>query len=243
MSLLEVTNLDTGYGSLKVLHGVSINVAENEVVAVVGPNGAGKTSMLKAIFGLLPVFSGTITLNGVNLHGMSLRARRQLPMALVPQSGGTFPDLTVEENLRTSYAILRGPDSEEALERAFALFPVLANRRNQRARLLSGGERQMLAFASGIGGRPQLLALDEPTTGLAPTIVNDLVGRILGFRDSGSAVLWVVEENPLGVLPHTDRVYVLAGGQVKAEMTAKELLDDVALQALFFGAGTEQQGM
>jgi branched-chain amino acid transport system ATP-binding protein len=219
------------------LHGISITVNDDEVVAIVGPNGAGKSTLVKAMFGLLPVVRGTVTFAGSSLAEVKAFQRRGLGMALVPQDGGTFPDLTVEDNLKTSYSALGEADAREALEQAYHMFPVLLDRGRQRARTLSGGERQMLSFVAGIGGKPQFLALDEPTTGLAPTIVRELTERIVQFKEGGSAILWVVGENPLEVLPYADRVYVIAAGKIRAAMSARELLGDQALRDLFFGSG------
>jgi ABC-type branched-subunit amino acid transport system ATPase component len=237
MSLLAVEDLVSGYGTLPVLHGVSLAVSDNEIVALIGPNGAGKTTLLKAVFGLLPTSGGTVSFADTSLSGLRVGARRQLGMSLVPQTGGTFPDLTVEDNLRVSYSALGSDEAEKALTEAYAMFPVLAERRRQSARTLSGGERQMLTFVSGIGGRPRLLALDEPTAGLAPTIVHGLMQAIVGYKNGGSAVLFVVEENPFEVLPYADRVYVLRAGVIQAEMPARDLLAQEDLEALFFGTG------
>lgn len=236
--LLDLRDIHTGYGALPVVHGVSIEVGANEVVAIVGPNGAGKTSIVKAIFGLLPLMGGAITFDGQDLARTQPAARQGMGMSMVPQTGNTFPDLTVEDNLRASFSSLRGDAVTTAIERAYEMFPVLGDRHRQLAKTLSGGERQMLAFASGIGTNPRFIALDEPTTGLAPTIVDALIQRILEFRSNGASILWVVEEDPLLILPHVDRVYVLNAGISQAEMPASELMADTSLQSLFFGTGT-----
>jgi len=236
MSVLKVDDLVSGYRNLPVLHKVSMDVDDNEIVALIGPNGAGKTSLLKAVFGLLPLTGGAVAFVDKDLKGLKASARRSLGMALVPQTGGTFADLSVEDNLRVSYSSLGRTDSQQALEQAYVMFPQLAERRRQLARTLSGGERQMLTFVSGIGGAPPFLALDEPTTGLAPTIVQSLMESILRYKKGGSAILLVVEENPFEVLPYVDRVYVMRAGTIQAEMEADTLLRDKDLQALFFGA-------
>lgn len=233
--LLEVEGLHTGYGTLPVVHGVSIEVDTNEIVAIVGPNGAGKTSLVKAIMGVLPLMEGTVRFAGDDLARVRPAARQGLGMAMVPQSGNTFPDLTVEDNLRVSFSSLRGEAATASIARSYEMFPVLGERHKQLAKTLSGGERQMLAFASGIGTDPTFIALDEPTTGLAPTIVDALVERILEFRRVGASILWVIEEDPLLILPHVDRVYVLGAGTVQAQMPAHELMADASLQSLFFG--------
>jgi branched-chain amino acid transport system ATP-binding protein len=235
MSSLEVDELESGYGRLPVLHGVSVKVGPNELVAVVGPNGAGKTSLVKTIFGILPAMKGTIRYDGVDLTRASPAVRNRLGMVQVPQSRNTFPHLSVEENLAVSFSTLDRKKAAEALAASYQMFPQLAERRRQSAQTLSGGERQMLAFASGVGTHPRLLVLDEPTTGLAPTIVQGLVERIVAFKKAGGAVLWVIEENPLEVLPVVDRVYVLTNGTVSTELPATQLLEDESLHHLFFG--------
>lgn len=235
MTILSVENLETGYTRLPVLHGVSLCVERNELVAVVGPNGAGKTALVKAIGGTLSAAKGTITFDGSDITADSAARRHSSGISVVPQTGSTFPDLTVEENLRVSFSTLDRAALDAAITSSYEMFPRLDERRRQPARTLSGGERQMLAFASGIGTAPRLLILDEPTTGLAPTIVQGLVEKIVAFRDAGVAVLWVIEENPLEVLPVVDRVYVLNSGSVQAEMAADALLADNSLQRLFFG--------
>jgi ABC-type branched-subunit amino acid transport system ATPase component len=153
----------------------------------------------------------------------------------VPQVANTFPNLSVQENLRVSFSTLTTAKAAEALHWSFEAFPVLAARAGQTARTLSGGERQMLAIASAAGMGPTLLALDEPTAGLAPTIVHGLIRTILGLRERGTSIIWVVEEDPLEILPHVDRVYVLAAGLVTAELAASDLLDDRLLVEMFFG--------
>ena len=234
MSLLELDRLETGYGRLPVLHAVTMRVEMNEMVAIIGPNGAGKTSLAKAVFGLLPAMRGSIRFDGEDLTSASTARRTALGMAMAPQVGNTFPELTVEDNLIVSFSTL-GADAERALANAYSMFPRLAERRKQAARTLSGGERQMLAFASCSGSSPRFLLLDEPTTGLAPTIVHSLVEKIIEFKDGGASILWVIEENPLEVLPFVDRVYVLNNGAITAETAADELLSEEALSALFFG--------
>ncbi|MGH8872439.1 MAG: ABC transporter ATP-binding protein [Acidimicrobiia bacterium] len=235
MSLLELDGLETGYGRLPVLHSVTMRVEANEMVAIIGPNGAGKTSLAKAVFGLLPAMRGSIHFDGEDLTSASTAQRIAAGMAMAPQTGNTFPELTVEDNLIVSFSTFGVDDAERALVNAYSMFPRLSERRKQAARTLSGGERQMLAFACGCGSSPRFLLLDEPTTGLAPTIIHSLVEKIIEFKESGASILWVIEENPLDVLPFVDRVYVLNNGAIRAETAAEELLSEDALRALFFG--------
>jgi branched-chain amino acid transport system ATP-binding protein len=238
VSLLEVGDVQSGYGKLPVLHGVSISAEKDEIVAVVGPNGAGKTTLMRTIFRLLPLMTGSVQFDGRNLRAFEARELAALGMGFVPQGGGTFPDLSVEDNLKVALVGKSRRDASEGLERMYETFPVLANRRRQRAKTLSGGERQMLALAGAMITSPRFLALDEPAAGLAPTIVQGLIRQILEFRKQGTAVLWVVEENPLQVLEYVDRVYLLQGGVIERELAASELLADESLQDLFFGTQT-----
>ncbi|HKY47693.1 MAG TPA: ABC transporter ATP-binding protein [Acidimicrobiia bacterium] len=235
MSLLQLSELETGYGRLPVLHSVTMRVEVDEIVGLIGPNGAGKTSLAKAVFGLLPPMKGSISFHGEDLTFAPTARRSQLGMSMAPQTDNTFPDLTVEDNLVVSFSALEPEVAREALEAAYTMFPRLAERRRQTARTLSGGERQMLAFAASAGAKPRFLLLDEPTTGLAPTIVQLLIERIVQFKEGGASILWIIEENPLEVLPFVDRVYVLNNGTIGAETVAKELLSEEALRTLFFG--------
>ncbi|MEX1125414.1 MAG: ATP-binding cassette domain-containing protein, partial [Acidimicrobiia bacterium] len=146
MSLLTIDGLETGYGRLPVLHGVSLTVEPNELVAVVGPNGAGKTSLVKAVFGLLPAMKGSIVFDGHDITSAPTTRRNGLGMAMVPQTGNTFPDLTVEDNLIVSFSTLEKGAAATALAASYEMFPRLNERRRQSAKTLSGGERQMLAF-------------------------------------------------------------------------------------------------
>jgi len=237
VSLLSVRDLRSGYGKLPVLHGISMDVASDEAVAIVGPNGAGKSSLLKTVFRLLDPMEGTIALDGADLCARATTDLVRLGMGYVPQGDNTFPDLNVEENLRVALTAHRGLDVREGLRLAYEVFPVLKDRSQQRASTLSGGERQMLAIAGAIVSRPRLLALDEPTTGLAPTIVHNLIAKILDIRRGGTAILWVIEENPLEILRHCDRVYLMQGGVFTHELRPDEILSSESLQQLFFGSG------
>ena len=235
MSLLEISNVESGYGQLPVLHGVSMHVEANEIVALIGPNGAGKSTLMKTIFRLLPTESGSIVYDGQDLGAVSATKLASMGMAFAPQGFSTFPDLSVEDNLKVPLTSQSMRGVGEAMDHMFATFPILKERRRQRARTLSGGERQMLALASAMILEPKFLALDEPTTGLAPSIVDALVEQIVGFRDSGTTILWVIEENPLEVLQYVERVYLMQSGLIERELSVEELLNDEALQDMFFG--------
>jgi len=239
VSLLEVQNVRSGYGKVPILHDVSLHVDERELVAVIGANGAGKSTLMKTITRLLPLMAGSIVFDGTDLSDRDPRAAAKLDMAYVPQDGNTFPGLSVEDNLGVSLMGIKRGEAAEMRERMYERFPVLKDRRRQAASTLSGGERQMLALASAMITSPRFLVLDEPTTGLAPSIVQGLIQQILSFQREGTTVLWVVEENPLQVLEHVDRVYLMQAGVIERELSANELLGDRTLQELFFGVETD----
>ena len=232
---LELTEVVSGYGNLPILHGVSLTVEPAEIVAVIGPNGAGKTTLMKTIFGLLPTKSGQARFADQDLTRLSTPARAGLGMAYVPQEASTFPELTVYDNLAVSLLSTSRREQSRRIGEMLELFPALAELRRARAGTLSGGERQMLAIASAMITEPQFLALDEPTTGLAPSIVAARIKDITQARANGATVLWVIEESPMLCLPHVDRVYVMNSGELGASQPASELLDEELLQATFFG--------
>ena len=234
-AVLRVEALEAGYGGFPVLHGVDLEVAPGEIVAVVGPNGAGKSTLLKTIFRLLPATGGSVSFEGTDLQRHATHSLADLGMGFVPQEHNTFPDLSVRDNLGVA---LRGSSPVEIRRRVSDVadsYPALRDRMGQNASTLSGGERQMLALASAMITGPRFLALDEPTTGLAPSIVRERIDDILRIRDSGTTLMWVIEESPLVCLPHCDRVYVMQAGVLSDSVSSQQVLEDAALQALFFG--------
>jgi ABC-type branched-subunit amino acid transport system ATPase component len=233
MSILDVKSLESGYGKLPILHGIDINVEEGELVAVIGPNGAGKSTLLKSIAGLLPCWKGEVTFAGNRVHDFDPSQLPTWGLGYVPQDRNVFPGLTVVENLEMAATLLkdRGPKIKEAFKR----FPILGERQKQLARTLSGGERQMLAIASALMLDPKLLMVDEPTTGLAPVKANEVINHILDINHGGTAILWVVEENPASVLEHCPRVYLLESGQIRRTDSGKNLLADPKFAELFLG--------
>ena len=235
MSLLEIGDVEAGYGRIPVLHGVSLEIGEGEVVGLVGPNGAGKTTLMRTIFRLLPLMSGTLRFDRDDLDGVAPEALSDRGLSLVPQGANTFPELSIEDNLGMSLPNAARERVGERVDAMLRAFPRLAGRRRQRARTLSGGERQMLALAGAMMSEPRLLALDEPTTGLAPATVESLIGEILRFRDAGSSILWVIEENPREILQHVDRIYIMQAGSVVSVDDPRSLLEGDALERFFFG--------
>ena len=236
MSMLEVSDLKSGYGPIPVLHGVSLSVDAGEIVALVGPNGAGKTTLMKTIFGLLETAEGSVRFDGEDVTGTRTTSLADLGMGYLPQGRNVFPELSVEDNLRVAAHALPRAKADGALRDVFTGFPVLESLRKRRAKLLSGGERQILALASATVQKPRFLALDEPTTGLAPSIVQRLIDDVLKLSRDGVTVLWVIEENPRQIIQHVNRVFVLQAGVITQESTAEELLASESLEELFFKA-------
>lgn len=240
MAALRVEGMSSGYGQLSVLHDVDLEIGEGEIVAVVGPNGAGKSTLLKAIFRLLPLHGGSIHYAGHDLGSLGPGRLAKLGMALVPQDSNTFPDLTVADNLAVGLLGVSGRAQARRIAEILEIYPALADRKRQRASTLSGGERQMLAMASAVITEPAFLALDEPTTGLAPAILKERIDDIVRYRSQGATVLWVVEENPMLCLPHVDRVYVMSSGVLSEPRPAADLLDEAELQKMFFGVSDDK---
>lgn len=232
--LLDVNQLSAGYDKLTVVRDATLTVEPGEIVGIVGPNGAGKSTLLKAITGSLPVTSGAVALEGQDLAGIAQNRLAERGLGYVPQDGNVFPELSIAENLLvSSRGSLR--EARSRSEEVLRGFPRLAERRTQAASTLSGGERQMLAIACALIGRPRLLILDEPTTGLAPIIVRDRIADIVRLRDSGTGILWVIEEHPRICLPAVDRVHFMSDGNLSESTPASALLEAGALEALFFG--------
>ncbi len=235
MALLDVTRMESGYGKLPVLHGVNITVEAGELAAVFGPNGAGKSTMAKSVFGKLPLSAGQITYDGQRLDAVTTERMNGLGLAYVPQEANSFPALSVEDNLRVGLAGRRGIDTRTALDRAYDMFPVLGSRRRQRASTLSGGERQMLALASAVVLEPKFLLVDEPTSGLAPIIVDGLIEKTLEIAGTGTTILWIVGDDAPKILPHADRRFLMQSGVIAGEWAKNETLEENDLAELFFG--------
>ncbi|MGH8490769.1 MAG: ABC transporter ATP-binding protein [Gammaproteobacteria bacterium] len=233
-SLLEVAGLVSGYGKKQVLNGASIAVMPGEIVALIGHNGAGKSTLLKTVFGLLPAWTGHMTLDGRRLNSPIPRKMLGLGVCYVPQGNRVFTDLTVRQNLELGGLTLPGNARlNDGIEHVLILFPGLKRRLRQRAGSLSGGEKQMLALANALILLPRLLLLDEPSLGLAPPLVADALSHIQDInRKSGTTVL-IVEQKVREVLKIAQRVYVLRNGQVSFSGSTDELRDDVKLREVY----------
>ena len=235
MSLLELTSVTAGYGHFTALWDVALRVERGEAVAVVGPNGAGKTTLLRVISGILPVRAGTLRFDGAALAGRPAHEVVAHGIAHVPEGRRLFPALSVAENLKMgAYLPAARAHYRESLERVWALFPVLAERKAQRAGSLSGGEQQMLAIGRALMSRPRLILLDEPSMGLAPVMVLRLFELIRRIRAEGYTIL-VVEQNVRQVLKLVDRAYLLEVGRIKMEGRAAELAEQDFVRKAYVG--------
>ena len=231
--LLEVKDLAVAYGKIAALHGVSLDVEQGEVVTLVGANGAGKTTLLKTISGLRKVSRGSVRFDGQEIVGMRGHKRVGLGICQAPEGRGIFPGMTVAENLAMG-AYSRGKPDPDDLERVFALFPRLAERRKQFGGTLSGGEQQMLAIGRALMARPRLLLLDEPSMGLAPQIIQLIFRIIREINEQGTTIL-LVEQNAVQALTVADRAYVLETGRIVKTGTGKELLGDASIIQAYLG--------
>lgn len=235
---LSVEDLVAGYSAeLDILNGVSIRLAEREIVAVVGPNGAGKSTLLKAIVGLVKPKRGQVRLAGRSLAGLKPSAVARLGVAYVPQRDNVFPSLTVAENLEMGFAAAREKPLAPRLEAMYSLFPRLAERRRQKVATMSGGERQMVAMARALVPEPSVLLLDEPSAGLAPALVDVIFEQVQEIHGLGVAIL-MVEQNARRALALADRGYVLDLGRNAIEGRGRDLIDDPHVAELYLGAAS-----
>jgi len=234
MPLLKVDAISCGYGDVQVLSEVSAEVNDGEIVSVIGPNGAGKSTLMKAVFGLLHPWQGTISFRDRDISRMEPYDIVELRMCYVPQVANVFTDLTVEDNLEMGAFVLRDGNMAARKERVFELFPRLKERRRQDAGKMSGGERQMVAMGSALMLDPELLLLDEPSAGLSPKMVDTIFERIIRVNEEGIAVL-MVEQNARQSLKMAQRGYVLANGENRFEGGGQELLNDPEVGRLYLG--------
>jgi branched-chain amino acid transport system ATP-binding protein len=237
---LEVRGLQAGYDRLQVLHGVDVTVAPAELVAVIGANGAGKSTLLRAVSGLLRPRGGSVTLDGNDVTGASAEQIAARGLAHVPENRLVFPSLSVEDNLSLG-GWTRRKDGRRAARRAqvLELFPRLADRIALAAGALSGGEQQMLAMARALMADPSVVVLDEPSLGLAPRVVGEIVDALARLRDERNLAVLLVEQNVRAAFRVADRVLVMDRGQVVATGTPAELADDPRVRAAYLGGATE----
>ena len=233
--LLEVRDIRAGYGKLDILHGISLDVSRGELVCIIGPNGSGKSTTLKTITGFLQPKSGHILLDGKEILGLTCDQILKLGLSYVPQGRIVFPQMTVMENLELgAYIETSSAKVREALDRAWALFPILAERRDQKAGTMSGGEQQMLAIGRTLMTRPRMILLDEPSLGLSPKFVTLIYAKLREMKQQGYTML-VVEQNAVKALSLADRGYVLELGRNALTGAGQELLNDPEVKRLYLG--------
>ncbi len=237
-NMLEVSDLHVAYGQVEAVRGVSLNLENGQIISVIGPNGAGKTTMLAAIMGLLPSH-GTLRFQGEDMKNLDVEARVERGLVLVPERRELFGELSVIDNLRLgAYSKrLSSAQMKQQLDAVYARFPRLAERRPQRADTLSGGERQMLAVGRALMSAPKLLMLDEPSLGLAPLIVQEILAIVRGLRDDGVSIL-LVEQNARAALESSDYGYVLETGEVALSGDSASLAEDERVRATYLGGAT-----
>lgn len=232
--MLEISALESRYGRIQALHGVSIRVGQGELVALVGANGAGKTTLLRTISGVQPASGGKVMFEGADITRLPAPERVRRGIVQVPEGRQVFGPLAVEDNLLLGGYTRNDRERREGLERAYAMFPILKEKRLQPAGTLSGGQQQMLAIGRAMMARPRLLLLDEPSMGLAPLLVGEIMDTIVALKGSGTTVL-LVEQNASAALAIADRGYVLETGAVVLEDTGQALLANDKVKAAYLG--------
>jgi branched-chain amino acid transport system ATP-binding protein len=239
-AMLEIQDLHVSYGLVEAVRGVSLTLMPGQIVSVIGPNGAGKTTLLSATMGLLPS-KGTLRFEGDDLHDLDVEARVERGLCLVPETRELFGELSVLDNLMLGAYTQRlsGATLRTRLDEVYQRFERLAERRGQRADTLSGGERQMLALGRALMSAPRLLMLDEPSLGLAPLIVQEILATVRRLRDEGVSIL-LVEQNARAALQTSDYGYVLETGEVALGGASQSLAGDPRVQQTYLGGATDE---
>jgi branched-chain amino acid transport system ATP-binding protein len=233
--MLEVRDVEAGYGQLRVLHGVSAAVREREIVSLIGANGAGKTTLLRAIVGLIRLRAGEIRFEGERIDGLAPEVIARRGVALVPEGARVFPEMTVLDNLLMGALVPRArPRRQDTLATVLEMFPRLHERETQPARTLSGGERQMLAMGRALMAHPRLLLLDEPSLGLQPSLVRSIIETVRQISEGGVTV-FLVEQNIHISLPLSHRAYVLEEGRIVLEDEGPALLENPQVRISYLG--------
>jgi len=233
--VLEARNVVAGYvPNLPILNGVSVHVSAGEIVTIIGPNGAGKSTLIKAIAGLLNVSGGEVLLDGKNITNIPAHKLAAEGVGYVPQTGNVFATLSIHENLVMGGAPLPKERATKQIEKIYALYPILKERMREKAGVLSGGQRQILAVARALLTQPRLILLDEPTAGLSPMAANELFALIRDLVTNGATVL-MVEQNAKAALRISDRGYVMAEGKNRIDGAAHALLEDEKIGEIFLG--------
>tara|TARA_B100000029_G_scaffold486424_1_gene540753 strand:- start:43 stop:756 length:714 start_codon:yes stop_codon:yes gene_type:complete len=234
MTMLVVDDVFSGYGKSQVLHGVSLYVNEGEIVALIGANGAGKSTLLKTISGLVKAQSGIIRFQNTEIQDLSAHRIVESGVSQVAEGRAMLKRMTVLENLRIGAHVRKDKEIRQDIDQIFSKFPVLGERHDQLAGLLSGGEQQMLAIGRALMARPRILLLDEPSLGLAPMVVTEIFRTLRALRDDETTI-FLVEQNARRALQVADRGYVLERGEITLEGTGQHLLDDEKIQQTYLG--------
>lgn len=238
MTELTVRDVVTGYSRVEILHGVTLSATGGEVTCVFGPNGCGKSTLLKAIAGVVGVWSGSVRLDDADVTGLPSHRILRHGLALMPQGGGVFPQLTVRENLRIgAYSVPSRDDRRERIDAVLENYPRLRERLSVQAGNLSGGEQMMLAIARALVVRPRVVLFDEPSAGLSPRLAGEALGRAAALAERGVAVL-MVEQNLREAMRVADRVHILAAGENRFSGTPTDIESDRQLMELYLGAAT-----
>ena len=233
MSFLLANDMTGGYGADNILQGCSVSVERGQIAVMVGPNGAGKSTAMKAIFGMLNLRGGSVTMDGQDISGLRPQQRVMLGMGFVPQTDNVFTEMTVAENLEMG-AFIRRDDYSQTMAEVYDLFPALGDKTQRLAGDLSGGQRQQVAIGRALMTRPRLLMLDEPTAGVSPVVMDDLFQRILDIAKAGIAIL-MVEQNARQALQIADKGYVLTQGKNRFTDSGKALLNNPEVRQAFIG--------
>jgi ABC-type branched-subunit amino acid transport system ATPase component len=233
MQLLTIENVTSGYGKIDILHGVSLSLHNGEIVTVIGPNGAGKSTLLKTVFGLIPPKKGSIQLKGKEITGLKPSSLVRKGLAYVPQDKNVFPSLSIRENLEMGAFIQRG-DIRQRIQYIFDIFPWMQNKQQNKAGDMSGGQQQMVALSRALMLQPQVLMLDEPSAGLAPNLVSEILEKIRQINRLGVSIL-MIEQNAKKALKISDRGYVLAMGRNEFEGAGSDLLENPEIGSLYLG--------
>lgn len=231
MTLLEISDLTAGYGDLEIIDGITFDLEEGEYATIIGPNGAGKTTLMDSIFGLTTHHGGSVTYRDKPIHNVDPEQRIRMGMNYIPQEDSIYAGLTVSENLQMGAYSMNGL-SDEMLSVVYERFPVLEERQDQKAGTMSGGQRKMLAIGRALLTDPDLLLLDEPSSGLAPNLVADLFDKIDQINDQGTAIL-IVEQNANEILERADYGYLMTQGTFQLEGSAAELIENQEIREKF----------
>lgn len=232
--MLRIKSLSVSYGAVEAINNVSLHVSEGEFVSLIGSNGAGKTTLLNSIVGIVPAKQGEAVFRGKNIRTLKVHQAAEKGIALVPEGRRVFSNMSVFENIIVGGFSRKAKENNEKIEEIYSMFPVLKERKNQLAGMLSGGEQQMLAIGRALMCSPKLLLMDEPSMGLAPLVIKDVYEKLAGLSKTGLTIL-LVEQNAAMALKYADRGYVLENGRIVLQGSAKELLGDNEVKRAYLG--------